>query len=75
LRGIFEGQGAEQDGVDNAEDCGIGADTEGESEDGDNGEARGFHEHADGEFQILQYRGHFRFLSFLCATSIRDVHS
>ena len=54
LRGVFERQRAEEDGVDDAEDGGIGADAESESEDGDGGEAGGFRERADGVFQVLQ---------------------
>jgi hypothetical protein len=53
LRGIFEGQGAEQDGVYDAEDRGIGADAEGKGKDGDDGEAGRFCEHAQGKSEVL----------------------
>src|SRR5271170_6263710 len=42
LAGIGEGQSLQQDGVDDAEDGGVGADAEGEREDSDDGEAGRF---------------------------------
>jgi hypothetical protein len=36
---LLEREGAEQDGVDQAEDGGVGADSQGEGENGDGGEA------------------------------------
>src|SRR5277367_3008520 len=53
-RRIFERERAQQDGVHDAEDGGVGADAEGKSEDGDGREAGRFRERADGIFQVLQ---------------------
>ena len=40
--GVAEGKGLEQDGVNDAEDGGVGSDAEGHDEDGDEGEAWAF---------------------------------
>jgi hypothetical protein len=46
-RRISEGEGMQDDGVDDAEDRGVGADAEGEGQDGDGGEAGIFAEGAE----------------------------
>ncbi len=51
--GVCEGERAEDDGVDDAEDGRVGADAEGESEDGDESEAGIFAEGAEGVAEIL----------------------
>jgi hypothetical protein len=50
---IFNGKIAEQHRIDDREDGGVGADAEGEGEDGYSREARGFAQHAEGVAQIL----------------------
>ena len=50
--GFGEGKGFEEDGVDDAEDGGVGADAEGEGEDGDCGEGGVFPELAERVFQV-----------------------
>ena len=52
--GIAEGQGLQQDGVDHAEDSGIGANTEGHDEDGNQGEAGALKQPSECVSQILQ---------------------
>src|SRR5215469_112969 len=47
-------QVAQQDLIGQREDGGVGADAQGESENGDGGEARRFSEHAKSEAQILE---------------------
>jgi len=54
--GSRTGERAKQDGVNQAKDGGIGADTEGESEDRDGSEAGRFAEHAEGEAAIREER-------------------
>jgi hypothetical protein len=56
--GIWVGQRIEDDSVDDGEERGIGADAEGQGEDGDGGEAGGFEEHAQGVTQVLEKNGH-----------------
>src|SRR5207244_10742769 len=50
---IFHWYGAQEHGVDEAEDGGVRADTEGQGEDGDGGEAGGLAQHHQAEVQIL----------------------
>ena len=50
---VGDGDGAEHDAVDDGEDGGVGADAEGEGEDDDGGEERGFADAAEGEAEIL----------------------
>jgi len=56
--GIREGQGAEKDGIDNAEDGGVRADAESKDDDGGDGEAGTLGEDAEGVFKVLQQVGH-----------------
>ena len=58
LLGTLVGQRLEENGVDDAENCGIRADAEGQREDGYEGEGGIFLQHAEGEFQVLKERGH-----------------
>ena len=58
LLGILIGKRLEEDGVDDAENGGIGADAEGQREDGYESEAGILLQHAEREFQILKERGH-----------------
>ena len=50
---VFDGQHAQQDLVHQGEHGGVGADAEGQGEDGDGGEDRGFDQSADGETEFL----------------------
>jgi hypothetical protein len=54
--GTREWERAEEDGVDDGKDGGVGADTEGESEDGNSGEGGGFSEEAEGEAGVVEER-------------------
>ena len=56
--GAGEGEGFEQDGVDDGEDGGDGADAESEGEDGGERESRRFAEGAGAEAQVLQEGWH-----------------
>ena len=53
LPGRFDGQGPKEDGVDDGEDRGVGADAQAECEDSDDGEACGLAQHAESKAQIL----------------------
>ncbi len=55
--GVRVGEGVEQDSVDDGEDGGGGADAEGESENGDGGEAGIFAQHAQSVTKILEESG------------------
>jgi hypothetical protein len=48
LFGVLDGEVAEEEGVDEGEDGGVGADAESEREDGDGSEGGGFGEGAEG---------------------------
>ena len=60
MRRTFDGQRAEHDGVDEAEDSGVRADAKSEREDGDGGEGRRLGEHPEGIAKILKNRLHRR---------------
>ena len=53
-RGVANRKRAQQDSVDEAEDGGVGADAEGESENGDGGEAWRLAEHPQPESEVLK---------------------
>ncbi len=53
---ILDGKRSEHDGIDEAEDGGVSADAESESEHGDGGEAGGSAQHAQGVAQVLNQR-------------------
>ena len=55
---LGEGQRLQQDGVHHAEDGGVGADTDGQGENGHGGEARAFRQHAERVTQILPHGVH-----------------
>ena len=58
-RGILNGQGMQEDGVDDGEDGGVGADAESEGENRNDGKARTFLQHAHATAQVLTKRsGH-----------------
>ena len=57
LLGLWEGQRAEEDGVDDGESGDVGADAECESEGGDEGEDGGFEEDAEGVAEVLEEGG------------------
>ena len=54
--GILVSQRAKQHGVDDTENCRVGAYAESEGEDGDTGEAGIFREHARAETDVLEQR-------------------
>ncbi len=54
LFGVGVWKRLEKNSVDDTEDCGVGADAEGEREDRDRGEAGIFAQHAEGETKILK---------------------
>src|ERR1700732_2463462 len=54
LLGMGDGQGAEEDGVEQGEDGGVGSDAEGEREQGDGGEAGALEQAADAEANVLK---------------------
>jgi hypothetical protein len=54
LLGMLDGKIAEQDLVDEGEDGGVGADAEGEREQGDQGEAGALGERAEAEAGVLE---------------------
>jgi hypothetical protein len=54
MLGILDGQRAKQDGVEQGEDGGVGADAEGEGEQGDEGEAGALEEAAEAETDVLE---------------------
>ncbi len=58
LAGMRVGERGEQRGVDDAEDGGVGADAQGQSEDGDCGEAGIFAEKAETKTKVAQQVGH-----------------
>ena len=55
---LGEGQRPKEHAVNDAEDGGVGADAESESEDGDDGEAGAFDEEAEGEADVLEQSEH-----------------
>src|SRR6185295_5212192 len=55
---LLDGQPAEQDLVEQGEDGGVGADPEGQGEDGHHGEGLGLAEPAEGEPEILDEASH-----------------
>ena len=62
LVGLGIGERSQQRGVDDAEDSGVGADAEGESEDGDGCEAGIFQEQAESKAGVTQQVHHARAL-------------
>ena len=54
--GMREWERAKENGIDDGEDGGVGADAESESEDSDGGESRGFSEEAQGETRVVEER-------------------
>jgi hypothetical protein len=52
-RGILEGQGPQQDGFDDAENCGVGSDAEGKGEDCHHAETGALRQHAKAETEVL----------------------
>src|SRR5580693_3265204 len=56
--GIAKGKRAQQNGINDAEDCGVCADAEGEREDGDRREGRTFNQEAESVAKILQQNFH-----------------
>jgi hypothetical protein len=63
FRGALDGQRPDQNGIDDAERGGVGADAEGEREDGDEGEARVLAEPPEGQTEVEQQTVHGGFCS------------
>jgi hypothetical protein len=55
---IAEREWLKKDGMDDAEDCGVGANAESHDEDGDSREPGAFEQVPAGEFQILEQPQH-----------------
>jgi hypothetical protein len=55
---VCEGEGAEENAVDDAEDGGVRADTEGQGEDHHDGEARSFAKSSQGIAEVLDQHSH-----------------
>jgi hypothetical protein len=53
--GIVEGKWPQKDGVHHAEDGGVGANSEGQYQDGDDGEPRVFPQYSYSIFQVVQH--------------------